>query len=104
MKTIDAHIGHKAENLFLLTKEGFRVPDFRIITPEQVCEIATHPELLDPILQDILGDFTPRLFAVRSSASTEDRAKCSNAGQYHTEIAVVRDELPEAILKTINIS
>ncbi len=95
---------HKAQNLFFLQEKGFRIPPFRIIPADQVQEIVLHPELLETILHDILGDFAPWLFAVRSSASSEDWHEHSNAGQYHTEIAVVRDELPEAILKTIDIS
>lgn len=80
------------------------MPPFRIMSADQVREIVLHPESLEIILQDILGDFAPELFAVRSSTSTEDGTTHSNAGQYHTEIAVLAEDLHEAILKTIELS
>lgn len=104
MRVKNLYIGNKAKNLLFLRENGFQVPDFRIITPEQVLEIATHPEMSEAIIHGVLGDFAPWLFAVRSSASTEDGHDHSNAGQYHTEIAVSLEGLHRAILETITIS
>ena len=59
MRVKNLYIGNKAKNLLFLRENGFQVPDFRIITPEQVLEIATHPEMSEAIIHGVLGDFAP---------------------------------------------
>ena len=83
--------GGKADNLRRLKSLGFPVPEWIVIGPDEAAdEAALAGELAAAGLS---GDF----FAVRSSASAEDGALASFAGQFETLLAVPRAKLSEAV-------
>ncbi len=85
--------GGKAKGLDLLVRRGFNVPAGFVLTElDQIDEAA--------VLQafDSLGCET---VAVRSSASNEDQAEASNAGQYDTCLSVGREGLMDGIRKCV---
>ena len=83
--------GGKADNLRRLKSLGFPVPEWIVIGPNDAAdEAALAGELAAAGLS---GDF----FAVRSSASAEDGASASFAGQFETLLAVPRAKLAEAV-------
>ena len=85
--------GGKAKGLDLLVRRGFNVPAGFVLTElDQIDEAA--------VLQafDSLGCET---VAVRSSASNEDQAGASNAGQYDTCLSVGREGLMDGIRKCV---
>lgn len=78
-------IGGKAKGLDLLVKAGVTVPQgFLITEPEEIDEAALYSAF------DALG---VSQVSVRSSASNEDQAGVSNAGQYETYLFVTREDL-----------
>ena len=88
-----ASVGGKASGLDLLVKEGFPVPGGFVITDiDKLDEDAIYEAF------DVLG---AERVSVRSSASNEDRAQASHAGQYDTFLFVDRDHLIESVKKCI---
>ncbi|MBR1538824.1 MAG: hypothetical protein IJ636_04880 [Bacteroidales bacterium] len=88
-----AGAGGKAAGLDQLAKQGFAVPrGFVICDTGEIDEKAVFEAF------DALGT---RQVSVRSSASNEDQAKASNAGQYATCLFVDRDHLLESIRKCV---
>ena len=87
-------IGGKASGLDLLAKEGFTVPGGFVITElESLDENAVYQAF------DALG--TEKV-SVRSSASNEDGAQASHAGQYETFLFVDRAHLLESIRRCVD--
>ncbi len=77
-------IGKKIENLQILKKEQFPVPDFFVVDKEMAIESREFP-----------WDTLPwEKSAVRSSAEAEDSASSSFAGQFDTYLNVPKEELP----------
>lgn len=88
-----AGVGGKASGLDLLVKNGFTVPPGFVITDiDTVAEDAVY-QAFDSLKVDKVS--------VRSSASNEDGAKASNAGQYETYLFVDRAHLVESIQKCV---
>jgi rifampicin phosphotransferase len=91
-----ALLGTKAANLARLAGAGFPVPAGVVVTSaaaadwDQACA-----RLLRAAAE--LASRQGRRFAVRSSATIEDLAGASFAGQYETVLDVGLDELPEAV-------
>lgn len=87
-------IGAKAENLFKLRENGFNIPPFFCVLGE---------EKLDP--QRYAADFfgTGTLVSVRSSASAEDGASVSFAGQFHTELGLRVNEINSAVERVCSV-
>ena len=84
-ETLYAEAGGKATGLDRLVRKGFPVPDGFVITDaDRMDEDAVLPAF------DALGAAQA---SVRSSASNEDGAGASNAGQYDTFLFVDRDHL-----------
>ena len=97
-------LGNKAKNLLFLKEHGFNVPEFKILTPEHIEAIQGDLAWVETIIHSVIADFAPKFFAVRSSATDEDREHTSNAGQYHSEIEVHPKDLVTAVLRTIELS
>ena len=76
----------KAKNLELLKNNGIRVPDFIVVESEKEMDLSFSDS---------------ELFAVRSSASQEDQAGQSYAGQFETVLNVPREEVPEAVRRVL---
>jgi len=92
--TAGAPIGGKAEALRRLTEVGLPVPAWFVVLPEAfVPDVAGALALTDAARQElvaILGRLCPggERVAVRSSASEEDNAAFSFAGQFETRLSV----------------
>ena len=81
--------GGKAAGLDLLVKQGFTVPGGFVIT---------HLDTLDEsAIYQAFDTLNIARVSVRSSASNEDLATASNAGQYETRLFVDRQHLLESI-------
>ncbi len=95
-----SQVGNKAFNLAILKQAGFAVPNGFVLAKEAFEQwhetaIPTH------IQQEILAAFDKLdvdTVAVRSSASNEDSATASWAGQFESVLQVTRDNLISAIL------
>lgn len=88
-----ASVGGKASGLDLLVKEGFPVPGGFVITDiDKLDEDAIYEAF------DVLG---AERVSVRSSASNEDGAQASHAGQYDTFLFVDREHLLESVRKCV---
>ena len=86
-------VGGKAKGLDLLVKQHFTVPKGFVITDiDRIDENAVYQAF------DELG---AQLVSVRSSASNEDQAAVSNAGQYETCLFVDRAHLLESVRKCL---
>lgn len=81
-------IGAKARNLFKLRENGFNVPPFFCVSGEEKCD-------LERYAADFFG--ADKLVSVRSSASAEDGASVSFAGQFHTELELRANEISSAV-------
>ena len=94
----EAPIGGKARNLYLLKDKGFKIPAW-VVIPQQ--DIPANAEISTEFIQSILNEFeAPGYFAVRSSATDEDGADFSFAGQFETYLYVPITELADKI-KTV---
>lgn len=103
--------GGKGASLLRLRNLGYNVPPFIIIHTNRfgnfmndaetanVETIAAYMRDVD-IISEIAGVLgNARSFAVRSSAVAEDSADYSFAGQFHTELNVALNDIPEAIAR-----
>ena len=105
------HVGGKGLNLGKLTKTGFPVPNGFCVTtdayrlsiqslseqhPSNVKAIELSPELVVAI-HTAREKLQTATFAVRSSATAEDLAEASFAGQQDTFLNVTRDDLLDAL-------
>lgn len=101
--------GGKGANLQKLSEYGFRVPNFFVLTPSFFSNIDAAGDSIAEEIENRLHSFRPgwkesfenKLFAVRSSASAEDQAAHSFAGQFKTYLNVPITGLPEAIHKVL---
>ena len=96
-------IGRKAENLFLMQKSGFNVPEFFCIDADffdeqsyDTAERILEKELFDYFSQNEINE---ELFSVRSSALCEDSEHHSFAGQYDTFLNVKKENLVKKIIE-----
>ncbi len=81
-----SRVGGKAYNLACLAAAGLRVPPgVVVLAPEAAAAVPRAVARLD-------GPF-----AVRSSATAEDLAGVSFAGQYESVLGVSREDLPEVV-------
>ncbi|HEU4717442.1 MAG TPA: PEP/pyruvate-binding domain-containing protein, partial [Bacteroidia bacterium] len=110
-------IGGKAENLFVLVREGFAVPEFIVIPKEEgLSFIPEHVlrqndfEAIKKCISDyifpesftasVLEEFPGAVyFSVRSSAADEDGGQHSFAGQFESELFVTKETLTASIKK-----
>lgn len=117
-------IGSKGYNLYRMLHSGIQVPQFFVIPADVVSRwlqpysslIATDPDLARSIIDGMclpdrdlkhiqqafwrIADSSGYV-SVRSSASTEDSASMSFAGQFYTELFVNEESLPDALRKCI---
>lgn len=84
-------VGAKAEHLFRMKESGIRVPDFFCIQPD--ADIGQLTEYLRAVYPDIAE------FSVRSSASCEDGAAHSFAGQFDTYLHVRPEEIMQYVVR-----
>ncbi|MBQ6157351.1 MAG: hypothetical protein IJK22_12230 [Bacteroidales bacterium] len=91
---LHSRVGGKAAGLDLLVRHHFTVPKGFVITE------------IDPIDEDVLYQafdaLNVEMVSVRSSASNEDQAGASNAGQYETCLFVNRQHLLESVRKCLD--
>ena len=76
----------KAKNLKKLQKNGICVPEFIVVESDREIDLSFSDSAL---------------FAVRSSAESEDAPDRSFAGQFETMLNVPREEVPEAVRKVL---
>jgi phosphohistidine swiveling domain-containing protein len=93
-------LGTKAASLARLTGAGFPVPHGVVLTAAAVNDWDQAYARLRSAAAE-LGDPDQR-FAVRSSATAEDLAGASYAGQYETVLDVGLDELPVAVRRVVD--
>ena len=86
-------IGGKASGLDLLVKHRFSVPKGFVICDTDSID--------DEAVLEAFDAMGVNLVSVRSSASNEDGASASNAGQYETYLFVSRAQLTDSIRKCI---
>ena len=89
-------IGGKAFNLAKLKRAGFNVPAFFIITTKADGKMSG--QLKKQIFQNLKKLKTPN-FAVRSSATCEDKNLASFAGQFESYLGVGKKDLIKAVRK-----
>lgn len=78
------------------------MPDFIALPTDTVSVCATNKETLIECCTIIREKFPKNLYAVRSSALTEDGNKSSMAGQFETKISVSTEGLETAIISVIH--
>jgi pyruvate,water dikinase len=92
-------LGGKAASLARLTGAGFPVPAGVVVTTAAADRDQAYTQLRAAAAE--LGGPDQR-FAVRSSATAEDLAGASYAGQYETVLDVRLDELPDAVRRVFD--
>ncbi|WGP08015.1 PEP/pyruvate-binding domain-containing protein [Bacillus subtilis] len=93
-----ADTGGKAATLGLLLHEGLPVPDGFVVTFDCQPAVASDERSVRAVVADELARLGDPMVAVRSSASNEDTAEASAAGQYESFIGVQgADEVCRAI-------
>ena len=85
--------GAKAANLARLAAAGLPVPPAVVVLPEALTEWNAAMSALLDVVTELPGE----RFAVRSSATAEDTALASYAGQYESVLDVGPAELPGAV-------
>jgi rifampicin phosphotransferase len=96
-----ALLGTKAASLARLTGAGFPVPAGVVVTAAAAADWDQAYTQLQAEAAE-LGDHRGQRFAVRSSATAEDLAGASFAGQYETVLDVGLDELPDAVRQVLD--
>lgn len=94
-------IGTKTRNLKVLKDMGLKVPEFVAFTSEQVRDL-WESQAFEKFAEVIQSKLRVEKFAVRSSALIEDTKDESFAGQFHTEINVLPNELAEALKSVVS--
>ena len=98
---LEALLGTKAANLARLAGAGFPVPPGVVVTPAAEADWDQAFARLRSAAAE-LGGAKGQRFAVRSSATAEDLAGASYAGQYETVLDVRLDELPQAVQQVVD--
>ena len=99
-RTLVEQVGGKAANLGELMAFGVRVPAGVCLTTLAYQERSAEDEISEAAREELLGAAASLRFplAVRSSATSEDSAEASFAGQYQTVLGVAsKDELAKAV-------
>jgi pyruvate,water dikinase len=96
-----ARLGTKAASLARLARAGFPVPAGVVVTSAAAADWEQTCALLLRAAAELAGCQGQR-FAVRSSATAEDLAGASFAGQYETVLDVGPDQLPEAVRQVLD--
>jgi pyruvate,water dikinase len=95
-----ALLGTKAASLARLTGAGFPVPPGVVVTTDAAADWDQAYERLRSAAAELGGP--DQRFAVRSSATAEDLAGASYAGQYETVLDVRLDQLPQAVQQVMD--
>jgi rifampicin phosphotransferase len=95
-----ALLGSKAANLARLTGAGFPVPAGVVVTAAAAADWDQAVARLRRVAAELGGP--DQRFAVRSTATAEDLAGASYAGQYETVLDVRLDELPDAVRRVFD--
>ena len=102
-------IGTKARTLALVAAECGHVPTFAGLPTELIERLwRAEDEERITLLAEIVSEVKQLLpdavqVAVRSAALQEDQENSSLAGQFHTELAIDWEQVPEAIWKVVQI-
>ena len=91
--------GGKAEGLKLLKEYKLPVPDFMVISNQEVHNILENQEAMADLYQRIKEKFIGTTLAIRSSADKEDGQSKSYAGLFSTilNVAIKKDDIYQAI-------
>jgi rifampicin phosphotransferase len=95
-----ALLGTKAASLARLTGAGFPVPPGVVVSAAAAANWDQAQAQLRTVAAELDGP--DQRFAVRSSATAEDLADASYAGQYETVLDVGLDELPDAVRQVLD--
>jgi phosphohistidine swiveling domain-containing protein len=95
-----ALLGTKAASLARLTGAGFPVPPGVVVTAAAAADRDQAYGRLQAVAGELGGP--DQRFAVRSSATAEDLAGASYAGQYETVLDVRLDQLPQAVQQVVD--
>ena len=95
-----ALLGTKAASLAGLLGAGLPVPAGVVVTAAAAADWDQASAQLSSAAAGLGG--RDQRFAVRSSATAEDLADASYAGQYETVLDVRLDELPQAVRQVVN--
>jgi rifampicin phosphotransferase len=95
-----ALLGTKAASLARLTGAGFPVPPGVVVTAAATADWDQAYGQLKAVPAELGGP--KQRFAVRSSATAEDLAGASFAGQYETVLDVRLDQLPQAVRQVVD--
>jgi rifampicin phosphotransferase len=95
-----ALLGTKAASLALLAGAGFPVPAGVVVTPAAAADWDQASAQLRAAAAELASGRDQR-FAVRSSATAEDLAGASYAGQYETVLDVGLEGLPDAVRRVV---
>jgi rifampicin phosphotransferase len=95
-----ALLGTKAASLARLAGAGFAVPPGVVVTAAAAADWDQAYGRLHAVAAELGGP--DQRFAVRSSATAEDLADASFAGQYETILDVRLDQLPEAVRQVLD--
>lgn len=95
-------VGSKTKNLQVLKDHGFHVPNWIAIDSDQCQHIKNSPTALETLCCSIHSQLSSTSYAVRSSSLTEDQARSSMAGQFHTELDIPPTDLATAIIYVLN--
>lgn len=101
-----SEVGGKTTSLKRLMDAEFNVPEFRAIPSSTLSLLIDdhgrfNESFLPELTQKIIREFPKALYAVRSSALTEDTSEHTFAGQFKTEIHQTSDQLAAAIKEVI---
>lgn len=96
-------VGGKAARLGELIRHGLRVPAGLVVTTathrDRRAGAANGSTLAESLRAHLRERDPDRLFAVRSSATVEDSARASFAGQFRSLLNVRREDVPEAVAR-----
>lgn len=92
------NIWNKAKNLLLLKKGWFRVPDFFVLSWDDIKKLNTDfDENISEILKNIESNFNYKRYSIRSSSSFEDRENSSMAWQFKSFININKTDIGASI-------
>ena len=91
------NLGTKALNLIVLRENNFNVPEFEIISSDEM-----NDDSLKYNIDNIVKKLSSDTYAVRSSSNLEDGENLSFAGQFNTYLNVHKSDVYDKVIKCID--